>query len=63
LVLEAVFPGVQWAAIEADSSPPCTAKVKNSWSYASTSPYIYMVWYLITHRDNFAFFNKFVMIY
>jgi len=36
-------------------SPTSTAKVNNAWSYTSTSPYIFMVWYLVKHRDNFTF--------
>jgi hypothetical protein len=28
---------------------------KNAWSYTSTLPYIFMVWCLVKHRDNFTF--------
>jgi hypothetical protein len=31
-------------------SPPSSAVVKNAWSYTSTSPYVFMVWYLVKHR-------------
>jgi hypothetical protein len=36
------------------SSPPNT-EVKKMWIYTSTPPYAFMAWYLIKHRDNFAF--------
>jgi hypothetical protein len=29
--------------------------VKNTWSYTSTPPYVYMELYLIKHGDNFTF--------
>jgi len=32
------FPGVKRPEREADHSPPSIAKVKNAWSYTSTSP-------------------------
>jgi hypothetical protein len=44
------FPG-RW---EAGHSSPSTAKVKNVWIYASTSPYVFMALCLIKHGDNFA---------
>jgi len=37
-VLGALSPGVKWPGREADHSPPCSAKVENSWSYTSTPP-------------------------
>jgi hypothetical protein len=46
---------VKWTWHEADHSPPSGAKVKNVWSYTSILPYMYMAWYLIKHRENFAF--------
>jgi hypothetical protein len=39
---------------EADHSPPSNAKFKNAWSCVSTPPSIFMVWYLIKHRNNFT---------
>jgi hypothetical protein len=34
-------------------SSPCTAKVKNAWSYTYTPPYVFMAWYLVKPRDKF----------
>jgi hypothetical protein len=34
---------------------PSITKVKKVWSYAFTSPYIFMAWYLVKYRDNFIF--------
>jgi len=36
---------------EADHSPT-NAIIKNAWSYASTSPYIFMAWCLIKNKEN-----------
>jgi hypothetical protein len=36
---------------EANYTLPSGAEVKNAWSYASTSPYVFMVWCLVNHRD------------
>jgi hypothetical protein len=38
---------VKWLGHEADNSPPSSAKVKNMWSYTSTSSDIFMVWCLV----------------
>jgi len=27
-----------------------------AWSYTSTPPYVFMVWYLVKHRDKFTFY-------
>jgi hypothetical protein len=40
---------------EADHSPPSITEVKNVWSYTSTSPYVFMAWYLVKHKDKFTF--------
>jgi hypothetical protein len=40
---------------EADHSPQSSAEVKNTWSYISTPPYVFMAWCLVKHRDNFTF--------
>jgi hypothetical protein len=32
------FPGGKAAGREADHSPPCSAEVKNAWSYTTTPP-------------------------
>jgi hypothetical protein len=47
--------GVKWPVREAEHSPPSSAQVKNSWSYASTPQYVFMAWCLVKHRDNFTF--------
>jgi hypothetical protein len=44
--------GVKRPASEADHSSPSTAEVKNAWSYISTPKYVFMVWCLVTHRDD-----------
>jgi hypothetical protein len=36
---------------EAHHSPPSLVKAKNTWSYASTLPYVFIAWCLIMHRD------------
>jgi len=40
---------------EPDHSSPSSAEVKNAWSYATTPQYVVMAWYLVKHRDKFAF--------
>jgi hypothetical protein len=47
-------PRDKWPGYEADHSPPPSAKVKNTRNYTSTPPYVFMVWCLIKHRDNFS---------
>jgi len=37
-VQEALSLGVKLPGLETDHSPPCTAEVKNAWSYTSTPP-------------------------
>jgi hypothetical protein len=41
---------------EADHPPPSSAEVENAWSYTSTPQYVFMVWCLVKHRDNFIFY-------
>jgi hypothetical protein len=36
------FLEVKRPGLEADHSPPATAKFKSTWIYTSTSPYIFM---------------------
>jgi hypothetical protein len=43
--------GVKQLRHEADHSPPSSAKVKNAWSYTSTSPICLHGWCLVKHRD------------
>jgi hypothetical protein len=45
--------GVKRPEREDDHSPPSSAEVKNAWSYTSTPQYVFMVWCLVKHRDNF----------
>jgi hypothetical protein len=54
-VLVSLSLGVKRPECEADNSPPSSAKVKNAWSYASTTQYVFMAWCLVKHRDNFTF--------
>jgi hypothetical protein len=56
-VLGAPSPGVKWIGCETDHSPPYSVEVKNEWSYTST-PHVFMVWYLISTKDNFIFTSK-----
>jgi len=32
-----------------------SAEVKNEWGYISSPSYVFTVWYLAKHRDNFTF--------
>jgi hypothetical protein len=41
-VLQALFSGVKWQRHEADHSPQSSAEVKNTWSYNSTPPHVFM---------------------
>jgi hypothetical protein len=41
---------------EADHSLPSSPEVKNAWSFISTPPYIFMVWYLSTGYIFMAFY-------
>jgi hypothetical protein len=50
-VLGALSLGVKRPGREADYSPPSSAEVKNAWSYTSAPLYVFMAWYLVTHRD------------
>jgi hypothetical protein len=46
--------GVKQLGCEADHFPPSSARV-NEWSYTSTPQYIFMMWCVVKHRDNFTF--------
>jgi hypothetical protein len=41
---------------EADHSSLSPAEFGIVWSYTSTPPYVFMVWYLVKHRDNYNFY-------
>jgi len=45
--------GVKRPGREADH-PPVLAQVKTAYAYTSTPPYVFMDWYIIKHRYNFA---------
>jgi len=49
------YPRVKRPGREAEQSPPSSAEVKNTCSSASTPKYVFMVWCLVKHRDNFTF--------
>jgi hypothetical protein len=49
--------GVKRAGREADHSHTSSTEVKNAWSYIFTSPYVFMVSYLVPHRNNFTFIS------
>jgi hypothetical protein len=43
----ALSPGIKWPGCEADSSPSSSAKVKKTWFFTSTPPYVFMAWCLM----------------
>jgi hypothetical protein len=54
--------GVKLLGRKADHSPPSSSKVKNAWSYTSIPQYVFMVWYLVKHRDNVTFTFTFTIL-
>jgi hypothetical protein len=46
--------GVKRSVCEADHLPPCSAEIKNVWSYTSTPKYVFMAWCVLKHRSNFT---------
>jgi hypothetical protein len=44
------YRGVKRPGREANHLPPCSAEVKNVWSYASTPPYVFMAWCLVKYK-------------
>jgi hypothetical protein len=42
---------VQWLGIENDHTSPPTPEVKKVWSYTSTPPYIFVLWFWLKHKD------------
>jgi hypothetical protein len=46
-----------WLGCEADCSTRSSAEVKNVWGYTFTTPYVFMVWCLVSAWDNFTFFG------
>jgi len=52
MVPRSLSSGLKRSERKADHSFPSSAEVKNSWSYTSISPCIFMSWCLIKHRIN-----------
>jgi len=52
--------GIKQNGREADHFSLYSADVRNAWIYTSTPPYIFIVWYLVKHRD-FTF--SFILLY
>jgi hypothetical protein len=50
LILGALFRWIKRLGSRADHSPLSLAQVKNNWSYTSTPPYFFMVWYSVMYR-------------
>jgi len=46
--------GVKRPECEADHSPLSSAKLKNAWSCTCTPQFVFVAWYLVKHRGNFA---------
>jgi hypothetical protein len=49
------FLGIKRSGREANHSPPSSAEINNAWKCTSTPQYVFMVWCLVKHRDNFIF--------
>jgi len=48
---------IRWGLVTVawhDHLLPSSAEVKKAWSYILSTPYVYMVWCLVKHRDNFT---------
>jgi hypothetical protein len=45
------------AVCHSSHSSPSEAGIRNVWSYTATSPYVFMMWCFIKHRDNFTLFS------
>jgi hypothetical protein len=51
----AFSPRVKRQGHKTDRSPLSNAEAENAWSYTTTPQYVFTAWYLVKHRDNFAF--------
>jgi hypothetical protein len=45
--------------LQADHSTSSSSGVKNSWSYTSALPYVFISRSIITHREKFNFYAKY----
>jgi len=52
LLITMYRPMVKQPECEADNTHPSSAKVTNPWSYTSTPLYIFMVWYVVKHKNS-----------
>jgi hypothetical protein len=48
--------GVKRLGLETNHSSPCSAEVKNAWSYTSTPQCFFIACCLVKHRGNFTFY-------
>jgi hypothetical protein len=56
-VPEFLSPWIKQARYDSDHSLWFSAEVKNSWSYIPIPPYVFIVWCLYKHGDNFVSFR------
>jgi hypothetical protein len=47
---------------EANHSLPSSTEVKNTWSHTSTSPRVFMAWYVVKHRKKFILPSTFFQL-
>jgi hypothetical protein len=52
-ILGSFSPEIKQPGHESDHSPPSAAKVKTAWSYTSTPPHVFMVWWLVNYGTHF----------
>jgi hypothetical protein len=50
-------PGVLSLRVKLTTHLHLVPRSNNAWSYTSTPQYVFMVWCLVKHRDNFTFFT------
>jgi hypothetical protein len=53
-LLANVYKWVKRPGLEVNHTPPSSVEVKNTRSFTSTPPYVFMAWYLVKQRDNFT---------
>jgi hypothetical protein len=54
VAIEGFFSGGK-AVGAAHHLPPSSVEIKNAWRYTSSPAYVFMTWYLVTHRGVFTF--------